>query len=1632
MCMYKQDNDVFKNAKIFLIGNAAELLPWHDHVESWGGVPTLWSLEEATAEKIRAAAPDVVVLDEGGLVLGRQLQTAAQRNPIPLLFVLQTVTDDVLAQLFELTAADYVCQPRPLEMRLRLIWQLQNGRAQQTLATQNKTVAHLEARIKLQDTELLNYALAHAETGIWEWNRQTDQFLWSPQTSKIFGLQENLSAGNAKNFFAAVHPDDLARFQTAFQSLLNNPHESHQLKYRILRPDGEVRWVEGLTFIVVQGDDEAMRVVGMVSDITEQAETQAIFRESESRYNAFVEQTLDGVVVVQQGAIQFGNRALVDLLGYEINELLGQPFLEYVVPEQREMVKVRNIARHAGKRVLSRYEIQMVHKSGRVVDIELSSGIIQHKGDDASFVILRDITEQKRAHEEIKRSEQRFRAVFNSMNDTVFIRDENRNLLNINRAACEMYGYTAEEFIDLSIDDISAGEPPYTSQDAAVWLEKAATEGPQRFEWRARHRDGHLFWVDISAQVAQFGDRFLYVVAIRNIEKQKEVERALRQSEEKFAGAFHASPDLITISAWPSGRLIDVNEAFERLTGYTRDEVLGKVISEINLYKDIDERERIFNFRTDKQVRNLEFMARRKNGELFPASLSYEFIQLGGETCAIATVRDLTEQKAAEQALRFSEEKFAKAFHATPDSISITDMRTNQLIALNRGFEQVFGYTREEALEKSGQELGLYAYPEDRDRMLTLMRKQGYVRNLELTGRRKSGELITALVSVEPFTVADEQFFVTIVRDITEQRKAEEELRRQEAQLRQTQQLAKLGSWTLDLSTGAETWSEVLYDIFGVSRDVTPTYDLYAQLVHPDDLPYVENTTREALRSDVTSFYLEHRIIRPDGSGRYLWIQTFLERDETGYVHKVYGTAQDITVTKRTELERDELKALLEAAVGQSPAGIIIADASSGEIRLVNAAALMTRGDTNKKLTDLPINQHALNWQTYHPDGTLYQPEDLPLSRAILKGETITGRDIIIKHDDGRERWVMANSAPIYNSEQEIIAGIVVFSDITERKEAEKALQQSEETARLFQQKLQKLHEITLQLSNLSTIDELYYTAVELGKQELGFERFGLLLFDEEKDYIYGTYGTDDKGNVISEYNLKLRLSENQSVQELLQNNLRANVRENADLWSLGKVIGTGWCSTAILWDGQKGIGFISADNYMSQTPPLPFIVDLMALYGNVLGYLITRKQTEQQINQYIQELQVFQQIDRAILQAESPQAIARSVLRPLQALLECKYVEVNKYGRDPEGFHTLANTLQLVLDPASMPRRNEPAIQRLMQMGFLILDDLEKMSDRYPIGGLWLQNGIRAVTVVPLLDQEDLFGSLTIGLDKPGRLSENQLRILQQVATQLSIALRQSDLYEQLENYTDSLETLVAERTAQLESKASELEAFTYSVSHDLRAPLRAMNGFSRTLLQHYDLELPEKAQHYLRRIQYNAQRMGVLIDDLLALSRLARKEVSYKEIDTKALVEDIFQELQADNQVGDIKLILHDLPPCLGDITLLRQAWFNLITNAIKYSKQEVEPTIEIGFNVQNMQTVYYIRDNGIGFDMTYIDKLFGVFQRLHNPNEYEGTGIGLAIVRSVIERHNGQVWANGVIDEGATFYFTLGNMAKEENNE
>ena len=239
-----------------------------------------------------------------------------------------------------------------------------------------------------------------------------------------------------------------------------------------------------------------------------------------------------------------------------------------------------------------------------------------------------------------------------------------------------------------------------------------------------------------------------------------------------------------------------------------------------------------------------------------------------------------------------------------------------------------------------------------------------------------------------------------------------------------------------------------------------------------------------------------------------------------------------------------------------------------------------------------------------------------------------------------------------------------------------------------------------------------------------------------------------------------------------------------------------------------------------------------------------------------------------------------------------------------------------------------------------------------------------------------------------------------------------------------------LAKRAAALEATNKELESFTYSVSHDLRAPLRHVAGYAELLQKQASDSLDDKSHHYIRTIVESAKKMGNLIDDLLAFSRIGRTETKKTVVDLKQLAKEVIAEIREEAKDRDIVWKIGALPVCYGDRSMLRLVMVNLVSNAVKYTRMRKPAEIEIGcINRNENEIEVFVRDNGAGFDMRYVDKLFGIFQRLHLPEQFEGTGIGLATVQRIIHRHGGQVRGEGTIDEGATFYFSLPQVQHAE---
>lgn len=426
------------------------------------------------------------------------------------------------------------------------------------------------------------------------------------------------------------------------------------------------------------------------------------------------------------------------------------------------------------------------------------------------------------------------------------------------------------------------------------------------------------------------------------------------------------------------------------------------------------------------------------------------------------------------------------------------------------------------------------------------------------------------------------------------------------------------------------------------------------------------------------------------------------------------------------------------------------------------------------------------------------------------------------------------------------------------------ALQKSEEDARQFQETLQALHEVTISLGQIETMDDLYYQAVQQGLVRLGFERLGLLLLDADTNEMVGTYGTDENGQVVDERTYRRPLSPESSLWALLKEQKRINVLEGVELYLAGERVGNGWRATSALWDGQAGIGWLSADNLLTGRRPKIFQAEILYLYSTTLGSLISRKRAEIALKQ------------------------------------------------------------------------NEAAIRAYAR-------ELERSND--------------------------------------------------------------------------------------------ELQQFAYISSHDLQEPLRKIQAFGDRLQQRYADELDERGLDYLRRMQDAADRMQTLIQDLLSLSRVGTHTQPFAPVDLNLVLTYVLADLESRMEEAEAQVQLAELPVIEADETQMRQLFQNLLSNALKFRHPQTPVVITITCEVVAEATVdqdchrLTVQDNGIGFDEKYSERIFGMFQRLHGRNEYEGTGVGLAICRRIVERHHGRITAQSSPGQGSTFIVTLPRQQPKE---
>jgi PAS domain S-box-containing protein len=435
------------------------------------------------------------------------------------------------------------------------------------------------------------------------------------------------------------------------------------------------------------------------------------------------------------------------------------------------------------------------------------------------------------------------------------------------------------------------------------------------------------------------------------------------------------------------------------------------------------------------------------------------------------------------------------------------------------------------------------------------------------------------------------------------------------------------------------------------------------------------------------------------------------------------------------------------------------------------------------------------------------------------------------------------------------------------------------------------------------------------------------------------------------------------------------------------------------------------------------------ALVGTVgmVTDITERKRAEDQLRRSADRLAMLHDMDRAIVAAQSPAEIGRAALGRIRRIVPCQRSTVLLFDFQRREAQMIAGFADGVhLTGGSTPLSDLLPGETLRSGAVRYIEDLNTMEDPPPLYRQLTAEGIRSLLSIPLLVEGETIGEISLGSSTPAAFDAEHRDIAHEIAASLAIAIQHARLREELARQTGELERRLAERAAAVRAATAELETVLYSVSHDLRAPLRQLLGFSRLLLDESGPDLDPSTAHYAERIHQAADQMTTLVDDLVNLSRIGRQDVLRREVSLTPLVEDIVGQFRSSTDGRSIDWQIEELPTVAADPALIRIALTNLLSNAVKFTRSRERATIRIRPVHSDGQVGLAIQDNGVGFKMAHAGKLFGMFQRLHRPDEFEGNGAGLALVQRIVHRHGGRVWAEGEPDAGATFYMTLGSGA------
>ncbi len=1517
----------------------------------------------------------------------------------------------------------------------------------------------------------------------------------NPAHERVSGMKSDKIKGRKPEELTELPPEARKAVKANYRRCLE---AGKPIQYQEMIPmkGKEVHWLTTLTPLR-DSSGGIYRIVGTAMYINELVETQRELeehksnlrkkveektkelQESEERYRLANEATNQGIWDwdVQSNEVFF-SKTWKKQIGYKENELPDEfdVWIEHLHPDDKDRclgAVQEYLENPKGKFII---EFRFRHKKGHYIYIHNEAA---SKKDSKGNVIRMygahsDITKQKEAEDKLTASEAKYKTLTESSRDNIFIIDEEFRIAFANDTAAKAFGKKPSDLVGGDVKKIFPPDIAERQMEALKYIFRTGESISRISESEFPH--GKVWLETDLIPLKNENGKIESVMGVsrdvtENIKRQKEIENKTLE----YQNTLDDAPALI----WKSGadaKCYWFNKEWLRWTGRTMEQEVGDGWAEGVHKDDFDKCLDIYltAFKT-RQPFEMEYRLRKANGNYgWILDIGKPSYDVDGEFVGyIGYCFDIDDRIKKEELIEASEEKHRAIFEAVTDALIIADYDEMKIAEVNPAACKLYGYKKSELIGMNAAQL---VHPDSHykfSEFIGSIQKTGSYKG-ETTDVRKDGSTFQTEVRGANINFEGKPHLLAVIRDVSEKKKTEEELRKNEDMLKQAQSIAKIGSWELDITNDQLHWSDEIYRMFGLEpQEFEATYEGFLNNIHPDDRDKVNEAYTNSLKTK-EPYEIVHRLLLKDGSLKYVLEKCDTYFDDEGHPIRSVGIVQDITEMKIAQDEVLKEKEFTDSVINAMP-GIFYLFDQDGKFIKWNDTLAEFSGFSSDEIAD----KSPLDFIAPHHHEKIKKA----IQTAFTMGEVFVEADFLAKGRDNIPFYF--TGIRIIIDDKPLLLGVGI--DISRRKLAE---EQREEALRdlnermkeitciysineLFRDNNSSLKNIFQQVVNLippgwqfpeNTCAKIEFDEIEVRSDNYVEVEKGLfekiIVDDQERGMIQiSLFGLEGLNGFYLKEEVKLIKEIAFSISQFIQRfEYEIALKESEEHF---RTILQGSPLPKAITDMDGNIEFLNNS------------------FVEILGYSVNDIPTLEKWNIFAYPESEYRESINAIWDKVMQKAFEQNTAsEPIEAKIKCKDGEVRIFTvigsrigdkviivfndltdrvKAEERFINLFNN-----SPVSIWEEDwTDVIKMIRKLRNEKIDDYEK----------WFNENMdfvnEALTKVKILrinketqlmfnakGKDDLVKSLEVvfatedtlpgfvgelvALTEGKTVYETEMKLNTVDGKTIETLLRMTfpsksdesgqvlvsimDISE-LKKAESQLKTLLDD----LKRSNEELEQFAYVASHDLQEPLRMVSSYTQLLERRYKESLDDDAKDFIHYAVDGANRMQILINDLLQYSRVTTRGKDFEKTDLNEILGNAIVNLKSKiDETGTI-ITNNELPVLNVDASQILRVFQNLITNGMKYRKNET-PSIHIGAVEKAEEFEFTVRDNGIGIDSKFHKRIFEIFERLHTKDEYEGTGIGLAICKRIIERHGGKIWVESEIGEGSIFHFTLNKIYKE----